>query len=254
MPKPRPTDRLCAWALGSALLAAQAAEPPPVARACQACHGREGVSLSEGIPNLAGQKAGYLAAQLKAFRGGTRKHDLMNPIAAQLSDADIEALASHWSRLPGQGAAGVATLESPLQLPAGFPAGFEEYSREEQAEGQGFAIRFANRAALAAARAGQSLPAGSAIVVENRGARQGADGRYLPGPVQGYAAMESRAGWGEAMPALLRNGDWQYGLFGADGQPRIGNAQAQCLACHLPAAASSYVFTLPLLKRHAGGG
>ena len=222
--------------------------------ACQARHGREGVSASEGIPNLAGQKAGYLAAQLKAFRAGTRKNDLMNPIAVPLSDADIEALAGHWSRLPGQSAARVAALESPMALPAGFPAGFEEYSREEQPEGQGYTIRFANRAAIAAARAGQPLPAGSAIVVENRGARRDADGRFVPDDVQSYAAMESRAGWGEAMPALLRNGDWQYGLFAADGRPRLGSAQAQCLACHLPAAATSYVFTLPLLKQHAGGG
>ncbi len=250
----RPSAWICAVLLGGSVLPATAAEAPAIARACQACHGREGVSASAGIPNLAGQKAGYLAAQLKAFREGARRHDLMNPIAAQLSDADIQTLAAHWSSLPGQAVAGVDTVASPMVLAPGFPAGFEEYSREEQPEGQGFTIRFANRVALAAARAGQALPTGSAIVVENRGARKGADGRFVPDQVQSYAAMEARAGWGEAVPALLRNGDWQYGLFSADGQPRIGNAHAQCLACHLPAAASSYVFTLPLLKRHAGGG
>ena len=33
---------------------------------CQACHGADGIGISEDIPNLAGQKAVYLQAQLKA--------------------------------------------------------------------------------------------------------------------------------------------------------------------------------------------
>ena len=33
---------------------------------CGACHGVEGVSVSDAIPNLAGQKAAYIEGQLKA--------------------------------------------------------------------------------------------------------------------------------------------------------------------------------------------
>ncbi|MGA7519082.1 MAG: c-type cytochrome, partial [Pseudolabrys sp.] len=42
------------------------------ATVCAACHGANGVSVSEHIPNLAGQRTGYLEAQLKAFKDGTR--------------------------------------------------------------------------------------------------------------------------------------------------------------------------------------
>ena len=42
---------------------------------CVACHGANGVSVSDTIPNLAGQRAAYLENQLKAFREGTRKAD-----------------------------------------------------------------------------------------------------------------------------------------------------------------------------------
>ena len=43
------------------------------AAVCAACHGANGVSVSDTIPNLAAQRLGYLEAQLKAFKDGTRK-------------------------------------------------------------------------------------------------------------------------------------------------------------------------------------
>jgi cytochrome c553 len=43
-----------------------------VATVCAACHGANGVSVSDAIPNLAAQRAGYLEAQLKALKDGTR--------------------------------------------------------------------------------------------------------------------------------------------------------------------------------------
>src|SRR2546421_306144 len=56
-----------------------------VATVCAACHGAGGASVSDTIPNLAAQRAGYLEAQLKALKDGTRKNPIMNAIAAQLS-------------------------------------------------------------------------------------------------------------------------------------------------------------------------
>jgi cytochrome c553 len=39
----------------------------------------------------------YLAAQLKAFRDGTRKHEVMNVVAKSLKDTDIDELATWYS-------------------------------------------------------------------------------------------------------------------------------------------------------------
>ena len=47
-------------------------------------------------------------------------------------------------------------------------------------------------------------------------------GEPVAGNVQGYSAMEAGEGWGELVPALLRNGDWNYAMFGPDGAPRRG--------------------------------
>src|ERR1700675_2036895 len=71
------------------------------ATVCAACHGANGVSVSDAIPNLAAQRAGYIEAQLNAFKGGTRKPPaatspaaIMSAIAAQLSAEDIANVAA----------------------------------------------------------------------------------------------------------------------------------------------------------------
>ena len=69
------------------------------AAACGACHGMNGISSNDIWPNLAGQKAGYLTAQMKAFRDGQRKNPMMSPMAAALSDTDIDNLAAYYSSL-----------------------------------------------------------------------------------------------------------------------------------------------------------
>lgn len=67
------------------------------AAVCAACHGATGISVGDAIPNLAAQRAGYLAAQLRAFRDGSRKSPVMNAIAAQLTGDDIAGLAAHFA-------------------------------------------------------------------------------------------------------------------------------------------------------------
>lgn len=74
-----------------------AADAPAKAQTCVACHGAKGVSSNPEWPNLAGQKAGYLAAQLTAFRDGKRANPAMKPFVAGLSDADINQLAAFYA-------------------------------------------------------------------------------------------------------------------------------------------------------------
>lgn len=67
---------------------------------CSACHGADGNSLSPLWPNLAGQAAPYIVAQLEAFKSGARKDPLMTPQAMNLSDEDIADLAVYYESLP----------------------------------------------------------------------------------------------------------------------------------------------------------
>ncbi|WP_448207744.1 c-type cytochrome [Azospirillum sp. sgz302134] len=66
---------------------------------CQTCHGRQGLATMPGVPNLAGQSDIYLAAQLRAFRGGARNNEQMSVVAKSLTDQDIENLAAYFSQI-----------------------------------------------------------------------------------------------------------------------------------------------------------
>ena len=88
---------LGAIVIASPVWAGDAAKGKEKSVACAACHGAAGVSAAPIFPNLAGQKEDYLKAQLKAFKAGTRKNDMMSPMAAGLSDADIDNLAAYFS-------------------------------------------------------------------------------------------------------------------------------------------------------------
>jgi cytochrome c553 len=68
-------------------------------QACMVCHGEVGISTAPDAPNLAGQPALYVAAQLKAYRVGDRRHEVMGVIARMLSDADIENLAEWYASI-----------------------------------------------------------------------------------------------------------------------------------------------------------
>jgi cytochrome c553 len=69
------------------------------AGACAVCHGPLGLSVTPDAPHLAGQPAIYTAAQLRAYRSGARRHEVMNVMARPLSDEDIAQLAAWYAAL-----------------------------------------------------------------------------------------------------------------------------------------------------------
>lgn len=90
---------LSAVALAAATNMASAADGKTLAKKCAGCHGAAGISAMDTYPNLAGQKKGYLKAQITAFRDGARKNAMMSPMVKGLSDADVAALATYFSGL-----------------------------------------------------------------------------------------------------------------------------------------------------------
>ena len=68
---------------------------------CASCHGPAGEgNASAGYPALAGLNERYLAAQLEAFRTGTRVNGVMQPIAAELRNDEVAAMAQYYASLP----------------------------------------------------------------------------------------------------------------------------------------------------------
>ena len=67
---------------------------------CAACHGDQGRSVLAEIPSLAGQPKQFITTQLVMFREGNRKNAVMSPMAAPLSNADINELGSYFAAQP----------------------------------------------------------------------------------------------------------------------------------------------------------
>jgi cytochrome c553 len=67
--------------------------------ACAGCHGPAGRGNPlAGYPSIQGQHAVYAAAQLRAYKSGARATDpnqMMRTVAGQLSDEEIDAVASY---------------------------------------------------------------------------------------------------------------------------------------------------------------
>lgn len=233
---------------------------------CAACHGANGVSVSDTIPNLAAQRAGYLEAQLKAFKEGTRKAQsatsptaIMNAIAAQLSADDIANVAAYFASQPGATGAKSALLPNVAKTQVNFPEGYKEsftrYHTISFAATRQVRYYYANKTAVAAAQAGKPLPDGSVLFAEVHAAKLGADGKpvvgddgfFVPEKLVAYTAMARDAGWGADIPEMLRNENWNYAVFTADKKHRPGVNQAECLGCHKPLDGLSYTFTLKQL-------
>ncbi len=66
--------------------------------ACFKCHGVAGEGDSVGaFPRLAGQPAYYLYRQLTSFADGRRPHDIMSPIAAQMTEQERRDAAAYYA-------------------------------------------------------------------------------------------------------------------------------------------------------------
>jgi cytochrome c553 len=228
---------------------------------CAACHGANGVSVSDSIPNLAAQREGYVAAQLRALKDGTRKNPVMNAIASQLSAEDIANVAAWFAAQPGAQAGAKSSFlpnlaASRVTFPEGYRETFSRYHTINFPATRQVRHFFANKAAAQAAREGRPLPDGSMLFAEVYAAKLdaegkpivGADGFFVADKLLFYTAMAREAGWGADVPEMLRNENWNYAAFGADKQPRSVN-QAECLACHKPLDRSSYAFTLKELAQ-----
>jgi cytochrome c553 len=224
---------------------------------CAACHGANGVSVSDTIPNLAGQRAGYLEAQLKALKDGSRKNPVMGAIAAQLSADDIGNVAAYFAAQPGaQASAKSAFLPNVAKTRVAFPddykRSFVKYHAINFPATKQVRYYYANKAAVQAAKERKPMPEGAVLFAEvysvkldaDKNPVKGGDGLFVPEKLIFYTAMASGAGWGAEFPDMLRNGNWNYAVFTTDKQHRAGVNQAECLACHKPLDGASYVFTL----------
>jgi cytochrome c553 len=67
---------------------------------CAGCHGADGKPIDKTIPTLWGQQQGYIYIQLRDFKRGDRKSDIMQPIASAFERDEMLAIADYFSKKP----------------------------------------------------------------------------------------------------------------------------------------------------------
>ena len=75
---------------------------------CLACHGEKGISETSEVPSIAGMPAEFTLIQLFLFRQGTRKVEIMNDLAKDMSDDDLRKFSEYFSKLAPPKASGEA--------------------------------------------------------------------------------------------------------------------------------------------------
>lgn len=100
--------------LAAVPLATYADEIETKAQACTACHGAQGVPIDpKTIPVIWGQQESYLMKQLRDFRNGERKSDVMAPLAKSLDESDLRKIAAYYAAKPWP-----AAKSAPAKAPA----------------------------------------------------------------------------------------------------------------------------------------
>jgi cytochrome c553 len=85
-------------ALTSAPAPAQTVEEK--AQLCAACHGEDGIPQDKAMPVIWGQHQGYTYLQLRDFKSGARKSDIMTPLVQAMERDEMLALALYFSKKP----------------------------------------------------------------------------------------------------------------------------------------------------------
>jgi cytochrome c553 len=68
------------------------------AQLCAGCHGSNGVPQQKSTPVIWGQHQGYAYLQLRDYKSGARKNDMMSALAQALERDDMLALALYFSQ------------------------------------------------------------------------------------------------------------------------------------------------------------
>jgi len=105
-------------------------------------------------------------------------------------------------------------------------------------------------------RAGKPIPDGTVRTLAAYAAQvdasgvplKDANGRYMKGNLLAVNSMQKGKGWGDDIPAAIRNGDWVYQSFTPDGKANDKANLTSCYQCHLPFAKDDYLTNLAKLQ------
>ena len=139
-----------------------------------------------------------------------------------------------------------------------FPANYQQgvlYATVDRYDVKQYRELYGTADAVRAAREGKPIPSGSILTLVQYKAQvdsagnpiKDGNGRFVKGDLLAYTVMEKRSGWGTEYPADLRNGEWEYALFGPDQKLNEKANYKGCFQCHKPHEKLDFVISLAKL-------
>lgn len=156
-------------------------------------------------------------------------------------------------------AGGVAAIAQALVAPGpnkvAFPADWAKgtmYGTVDRPDTKQYRELYTSAESLAAVRAGKPIPDGTVLTLAAYMAQvdangvplKDANGRFIKGNLAAVNVMQKGKGWGEDIPAAVRNGDWVYQSFTPDGKVNDKANLTACYQCHLPLSKDDYLTNL----------
>lgn len=161
-------------------------------------------------------------------------------------------------------AAGIVVAGAQTAVPPGpnkvkFPADWSKgvmYATVDRPDNKQYREFYTSAEAVKAAREGKPIPHGTVITLAAYKAKvdaagnpvKDANGRYIKDELVAVNVMQKEQGFGNDIPAAVRNGDWQYQSFTPDGKPNEKANLTSCYECHLPFAKDDYLTNLAKLS------
>lgn len=135
-----------------------------------------------------------------------------------------------------------------LAVPAGYKSWPKFLSAVQRPDAKQVREIYMNPAAVQAT-ASTGFAHGTVFVMENYAAMEttdgrlatGTDGKLIKADLLRVFVMGKNAGWGQQVPESLRNGNWVYASYLADGRTMGPEDTTTCRACHLPLANKDFV-------------
>ena len=99
---------------------------------------------------------------------------------------------------------------------------------------------YASPGVVAEVRAGRPIPDGARLMTAaylaqldaNGVPLKDANGRFMKGNLLAVNVQQKKKGWGDDIPAAIRNGDWVYQSFSPAGVPNDKANLTACYQCH----------------------
>jgi len=139
-----------------------------------------------------------------------------------------------------------------------FPQGWDKgvmYATVDRPDTKQYREFYTSAEAVQAARDGKPIPNGTVITLAAYAAKvdaegkpvKDANGRFMKDKLVAVNSMQKERGYGDDIPAAIRNGDWIYQSFTPDGQVNDKANLTACFQCHLPFAKDDYLTNLAKL-------